>query len=118
VYRFYVHNLRDYPVKATLRFTENDHQTVNLQWPRSGNKCIVYPKQTKTLILIPKVIPQETPEGDILEIDKLTIEFLWKEKIRDYSNNRSQVHPSNQNLHITTSQDYGRKGNSPTVPKI
>lgn len=48
---------------------------------------MIYPKQTKTLLLVPKVLPRERNEGDMLELEKLNMEFYWKEKVRDTMSN-------------------------------
>jgi hypothetical protein len=45
-------------------------------------KTVVFGKSSKTLMLMPKIRPIETSEDQILEIEKLNVEFYWKEKLK------------------------------------
>lgn len=44
-------------------------------------KAVIYSKQTKTLLLIPKIRPDKVIEGELSEIDKLSVNFIWQEKV-------------------------------------
>ena len=59
-------------------------------YPKGGIKGIVDGKQTKTLIVLHKIVPVNENSN---EIDNLNIEFYWKEKT--VSENHSQ---KNNNL--------------------
>ena len=56
-------NLREVPVKINLKIKEKMRQPINLMWPRGGIKSIIYPNQTKTILLLPKIRPIENEGG-------------------------------------------------------
>ena len=68
---------------------------------------MVYSKQVKTILIVPKLRPFSSDDceaQDVEEIDKLCVEFYWKEKYQA-QNNRTMVYPSiNTNV-----QEYPRR---------
>lgn len=83
-------NYRNYPVKISLLFRDADESNPsNLYYPRGGMKSIVYSKQTRTLILLHKVVPDSNGR----EIERLVIETTVKESGKNKGGN-VQVYPS------------------------
>lgn len=61
-----------------------------MYWPRGGIKAIVHPNQTKTIIILPKIVPETEDNNEEpfrMETNKFKTSFFWKEKPRAESNN-------------------------------
>ena len=78
-------------------------------------KALVRPKQVKNMVLIPKIVPEESPEN-AEEINKLNFDAKWKEtdqRMLGSNNNFMQVYPlrGSQDLHnLATVQEQVTQG--------
>ena len=78
------------PVKVSLNFREVDEQIpCNIFYPKGGMKALVYSKQTRSMILLHKIVPDNNPG----EIFKLFIQSSVKESGKGKGGN-VQIYPS------------------------
>ena len=78
------------PVKVSLNFRECDEENpCNIFYPKGGMKALVYSKQTRSMILLHKIVP----DGNSGEIHKLMIESVVKENGKGKGGN-VQIYPS------------------------
>jgi hypothetical protein len=89
---------------------------VNLNWPRGGVKAVVHPNQTKTLIILPKITPDNNYDSSgecrnpQMETSKLNISLFWKEKTRIENNSQVCIYPQPpSNSNITSSVNHSRR---------
>lgn len=81
VYKISVTNFRDVPIECSINFKvdeEFSYSDVNLFFPRGGFKATVQAKDSKTIMVLHKYIPESV--NDISEINKIITNFKFSEK--------------------------------------